>query len=97
MKLEHYQALAYAIETDSNLKFENYQLGAEKCINELRRKIQSLENQIYMTQTRQSLFGQETPSSQSMSLSNQKKGIFVFNDQESENQGLGHTVMNDSS
>jgi hypothetical protein len=50
-----------------------------------------------MTQTRQSLFGQETPSSQSMSMSNQKKGIFVFNDQESENQGLGHTVMNDSS
>lgn len=39
MKLEHYQALAYAIETDSNLKFENYQLDAEKCINELRRKI----------------------------------------------------------
>jgi hypothetical protein len=25
IKLEHYQALAYAIETDSNLKFENYQ------------------------------------------------------------------------
>ena len=39
MKLEHYQALSYAIETDSNLKFENYQLGADKCINELRRKI----------------------------------------------------------